>query len=100
MHALLAQLASVQGHPPANAERAVEELRRKAAPLVPDVELDPTVIRVREQLDGAVAVAERVVDEVRERLLEPEPVAADAKAAGRPPPDGRAPGESACHGAE
>ena len=34
MHALLAQLASVQGHPPANAERAVEELTAR-----PEVEI-------------------------------------------------------------
>src|SRR4051794_34664415 len=47
-----------------------EQLGREARPVVADVELDATLRHGCGQLDGAAAVAQRVVDEVPERLLE------------------------------
>src|SRR6266540_3962196 len=58
-------------------ERALEEGRRKPVTLVLDVELHGPVDRRRAQVHAAAAVAERVVDEVAERLLEAKAVAAD-----------------------
>src|SRR5205085_12145445 len=56
-------------------ERAVEEPGRKAAPLVAHVQLDGGLPHAGFEHDRAVAVAECVLDEVAERLLEAQPVA-------------------------
>ena len=55
-------------------ERVLEERRLEAVALVEDVQLDDTVLLQRSELDLAAAMAERVVDEIPQRLLEPEPV--------------------------
>ena len=50
---------------------------RKSVAAVTHVELDPPVVPCGLQPDLVAAVAERVVDEVAERLLEPHPVCLD-----------------------
>src|SRR5690348_13881816 len=51
-------------------EGVLDEVRRKAGPLVRHVEFDRVASRDRTQGDLPGAVAQRVVDQVRERLLE------------------------------
>ncbi len=58
-------------------ERPLEEAGRKARAVVADVQLDAPVRRARPEPDRALAVAERVLDQVVERLLEPQPVAGE-----------------------
>src|SRR5512132_807477 len=58
-----------------------DELRREAAAVVEDVELDATVGPCHLQPDVAAAVPQRVVDEVAERLLEAHPVRLDPQTA-------------------
>jgi hypothetical protein len=58
-------------------ERVTEELGRKAGALVRDVELDHPVRLQRRQPHVTLAVPERIVDQVAERLLEPDAVALD-----------------------
>src|SRR5207248_2390496 len=73
--------AAARGIRPREAlEGALEERGREAVPVVADVQLDPAVDVAGLERDRVAAVAERVVDEVSERLLQPEPVAADARA--------------------
>ena len=56
-------------------ERALGELRRYARPLVAHVELDSAVSYApRLDLNPPLAVAQRVVDEVADGLLRPQPV--------------------------
>src|SRR5262249_15571427 len=59
-------------------ERVPDESRIKACPRVRHVQLCPAVGSVNGQLHLARPVAQRVVDEVAERLLEAKPVALDA----------------------
>src|SRR5581483_12408409 len=61
-------------------EGALEEVAGHLVPLVVDVQLDGPVDSHRRQRDLAVPVPQRVVDEIRERLLEPEPVGRDRDA--------------------
>ena len=56
-----------------------EEVSREAGPVVSDVELDVPVSAGGLQRDLVAAVAERVVDEVAERLFEPHSVAGDSQ---------------------
>src|SRR5207244_43775 len=58
----------------------LEEPGCESAALVLDLELDPPVDPGRPQRNAASAVAKRVVDEIAERLLEPQAVAANAQA--------------------
>src|SRR6266571_2758369 len=58
-------------------EGSLEEVGWEAVTLIGDVELDDAVGRSGDELHVAAAVAERIVHEVGERLLEPEPVAAN-----------------------
>ena len=60
-----------------------EEARREARPVVEDVQLDAAAMRGRTQDDRSPSVAQRVVDEVAEGLLEPDRVGLDLDAAGR-----------------
>src|SRR5947209_736463 len=53
-----------------------EELRRKALPLVADKQRSETIIGARREPHGARTMAQRVVDEIAERLLESNPVSA------------------------
>ena len=55
-------------------ERTREKIIGEASPAVADVELDRTVDGTATQDDGALSMAERVVDEVSESLFETEPV--------------------------
>ena len=55
-------------------EGMCEELRREAGSFVCHVQLYLSVVARGGEVDGAVSVAERVVDEVRECLLESDPV--------------------------
>jgi hypothetical protein len=61
-------------------EGARSDLGRESPSLVPDVELDHLTGPPGADRDRPVAVAERVVDEVAERLLEPEPIRRDLDA--------------------
>src|SRR2546427_4128546 len=61
-------------------EGSFQEDGRKAVPLIGDVELDDVVGRSGDELHIAAAVAECIVHEVGERLLEPETVAANREA--------------------
>jgi hypothetical protein len=64
-------------------ERALAEPVGKAGPVVSDVEPKLAVRTARLEADLRAAVAERVVHHVRQRLLQPQPVAADACSFGR-----------------
>src|SRR5207248_3049898 len=55
-------------------ERLAQEAGRKTRAAVPNVELDRVVHIARVETYVAVAVAERVLDQVRKRLLEPHAV--------------------------
>src|SRR5437867_3989768 len=55
-------------------ERVLEEVVRNARALVEHVQLERAVGRSRAERDRSAAVAERVVDQVAERLLDAEPV--------------------------
>src|SRR5262245_33757146 len=52
-------------------ERTPEELRWEPLALVADVQLDHAVVPGREEGHRAAPVTERVVDQIRKRLLEP-----------------------------
>src|SRR6476659_8620132 len=58
-------------------ERVRDERLGKAGAMVRDVQLEPTAATPRVERDLAAAVAERVLDEVAERLLEPKAVGSD-----------------------
>jgi hypothetical protein len=64
-------------------ERALAEPVGKAGPVVSDVESKLAVRAARLEADLCAAVAERVVHHVRQRLLQPQPVAADTCSLGR-----------------
>ena len=68
-----------------------EEVRREAGALVAHAELERADLAARLEPDGARAVAERVVDEVAERLLEPQPVAGELEPPARRPRAGARP---------
>src|SRR4029453_8746048 len=55
-------------------ERERQEVLSEAWPLVDDVQLSGAVLRDRGDRDVPASVAEGVVDEIRERLLEVQPV--------------------------
>ena len=54
-----------------------QELRREARSLVADEQRNETVTGARRERHGARTMAQRVVDEIAERLLDPEPVGLD-----------------------
>src|SRR5215831_18239493 len=56
-------------------ERALAKPLGEARPAVTDMELDDALASNGSQLHRAVAIAKGVVEQVAERLLEPEPVA-------------------------
>src|SRR5262249_30342462 len=58
-------------------ERLPEKAGRETFTLVAHVQLDAPVAACRGKVYRSPSVAERVVDQVRERLLEPQPVALD-----------------------
>src|SRR5581483_7857056 len=59
-------------------ERFREEAVREAGAVVGDVELDDVCGLACVQVDAAVSVADRVLEQVAQRLLEPQPVALEA----------------------
>ena len=63
--------------PAESLERVRDELRSEARPLVADVELDVTVPPLRLQADAAATVAQGVLDEVAECLLNAQAIDGD-----------------------
>src|SRR5919197_2849858 len=64
-------------------ERVRDELGRNAGAVVEDVELGLSVVGADDEVDRAAAVAERVLDEVRERLLDSRNVDVQREAVAR-----------------
>jgi hypothetical protein len=62
-------------------ECVLEEGRRESGAVVQHVQLDVGVPALRAEDDGSPAVAERIVDEVAERLLQAEPVGLERRRA-------------------
>src|SRR3954453_14859869 len=64
-------------------EGAREELRWEPGSLVADVQLDAAVLATRAEHHAPVPVGERIVDEVRQRLLDPRRIGVERDALGR-----------------
>src|SRR4029453_5178677 len=77
LHDRQAEAAAVPGRRRARErlERVVAELRRETGALVEHMQLDARVVPACRDRDRTAAVLERVVDEVPERLLNPQPTA-------------------------
>src|SRR5947208_4616440 len=60
-------------------ERQVDEAVRKPRPFVLHVQLDARIRLRGPKTHATLAVSERVVDEIAQRLLEPQPVALDSQ---------------------
>ena len=69
--------ASVFGPPAEALEGTFQQIGREAAALVEDVQLGDAVAPFGLQRNASAPVAERVVDEVAERLLEPHAIGLD-----------------------
>jgi hypothetical protein len=69
-----AALSSRRVCPAEAVERLIPKIGRKAPPSVENVKRDEVAVRFCDELDPTVAVAERVVDEIAERLFDAEPV--------------------------
>src|SRR5205807_349146 len=86
-------------------ERTREEVLRETRPLIANVQLDDSLDETRLDADRPLAVTKRVLDEVAERLLEPQPVAREAQVLRgvdleRPPHLLRPPREAVAHALE